>query len=202
MRLFYASPSPFARKVRIVARERGLMARIEEIAVNPFQDDARLLAVNPAGLVPTLVLDNAQVLIDSPLICQYLDAQAPEPSLIPTDSDARWWVLHEEALADALMDFAVAARYEQRRADTPPSSPFITRKMDKIRRCLARVDLECRSASAPTLGDISWGCALSYLDFRHPDLDWRAQRPDLAPWHAALRTRPAFQDTQPAEHLG
>lgn len=202
MKLFYAPPSPYARKVRIVARERGLMNRIEELVVNPYQDDARLLAANPAGLVPALVLDDGEALIDSPLICHYLDSQAAETGLIPTNDQDRWWVLQDEALADAVLDFAVAALVEKRRTDAPPSAPFIARKIDKIKRCLTSVDTARRNAITPTLGDITWGCALSYLDFRYADFDWRSLRPDLAPWHAAIEARPAFLMTQPAEHLG
>lgn len=206
MKLFYAPPSPYARKARIVARERSLMDRIEEIVVNPFHDDARLQAANPAGLVPALVLDNGQALIDSPLICLYLDDQGHGTNagnrLVPTDGDARWRVLQDQALADAVLDCAVSALYEQRRTDAPSSAAFIARKVDKLKRCLRGVNAEDRTASQPTLGDITWGCALSYLDFRYPNLNWRSLRPDLASWHAAIEARPAFHVTQPAEHLG
>lgn len=202
MKLFYAPPSPFARKARIVARERNLMGRMEEIPVNPFQDDPRLLAINPAGLVPALVLDDGSPLIDSPLIAHYLDSVGDGARLIP-DGDARWRVLHHEALADALMGFAVAAMYEKRRGDAPPSPTFIERKLAKVRRCLAGLpDKADGDAHSLTLGDIATACALSYLDFRYPELDWRGARPDLATWHGTVETRPAFQGTQPAEHLG
>jgi len=199
MKLFYAAPSPFARKVRIVARERGLMDRIEEISVNPYQDDPRLLAANPAGLVPALVLDDGSPLIDSPVICQHLDSIAHGPSLIPPQGPAHWRAHHHAALGDAIMDFAVAAVVERRRTDTPPSEVFVGRKLGKIERCVTA--LPTPSNDGPlTLGDITAACALAYLDFRLPALDWRAARPNLAPWHAAIENRPTFQDTQPAEH--
>ena len=199
MKLFYAPPSPFARKARIVARERGLMDQIEEIAVAPYQDDARLLAATPAGLVPALTLEDGSTLIDSPLICQHLDAIAPGPMLVPADSPARWKVLNHAALGDAIMDFAVEAVIETRRTETPPSQAFMARKLGKVSRCLAA--LPVNPGDTPlTLGDVKIACALAYLDFRLPDLGWRVLRPDLAIWHDVVESRPAFQATQPAEN--
>jgi len=199
MKLFYAPPSPFARKARIVARERGLMDRIEEIAVAPYQDDPRLLAATPAGLVPALTLDDGATLIDSPLICQHLDAIASGPMLAPAESPERWKVLNHAALGDAIMSFALEAVIETRRTDTAPSKAFIGRKLGKVERCLAA--LPVNPGDTPlTLGDVTMACALAYLDFRLPDLGWRALRPDLAIWHDVVESRPAFQATQPAEN--
>lgn len=200
MKLFYAPPSPFARKVRIAARELGLIGQMEEIAVNPYQDDPRLIAANPAGLVPAMIAPDGTPLMDSPLIVQYLNDRAGG-TLIPADGPERWAVLNEAAIADAMMDFAVAATYEKRRNDVPPSSAFLTRKMAKIQSCLDRLPQKSDIGQTVRLGDIATACALTYLDFRHPDLDWRAERPDLAVWHAAIETRPAFEATKPLDHL-
>jgi glutathione S-transferase len=49
-----------------------------------------------------------------------------------------------------------------------------------------------------TLSDIAVGCALGYLDFRFPQIDWRAQHPNLARLQEKLMQRPSFQDTRPA----
>ncbi|HEY9080304.1 glutathione S-transferase family protein [Magnetovibrio sp.] len=201
MKLFYAPPSPFARKARIVARERNLMDRVEEIVANPFQDDPNLLAVNPAGLVPALVLDDGTPLLDSRLICQHLDAIADGPTLIPNQSGERWRVLNHGALGDLIMDFALSVVVETRRTDASPSATFIARKVAKIERCLAALPVTPDMATL-TLGDINAATALAYLDFRLPDLDWRSLRPDLAPWHDAIEQRPAFIATQPADHIG
>ena len=73
MKLYHAKPSPFARRVRVLLRERGLMSRIDEIATAPWDSPAELLAVNPASKVPTLVLDDGTTLTESALIATYLD---------------------------------------------------------------------------------------------------------------------------------
>ena len=45
------------------------------------------------------------------------------------------------------------------------------------------------------VGTISIGCALSYLDFRYPKLDWRGARPGIAAWYAVIAQRPSFAAT-------
>lgn len=44
---------------------------------------------------------------------------------------------------------------------------------------------------------VAIGCALDYLDFRLPELDWRAGRPALADWAEAFAERPAMRETRP-----
>ena len=197
MKLFYAPASPFARKARISARLLGLMDRVEEVLVNPFQDDARLHAVNPAGLVPALALDDGSALIDSPVICGYLNDVSPSGRLLPPGGEARWRVLHHQALADAIMDFAVAAMYDKRRTDVPPNTLFVERRMQQVMRTITSLP---NQSEALDLGTVATACALSYLDFRFPEIDWRARRPDLAQWHARVDATDAFAETRPADH--
>ena len=98
MKLFYSSSSPFARKVRVVLREKGLAGRVEEIESNPFSDPADLLQANRLSRVPTLLVDGL-ALYDSPVICEYLDSLSPEPALVPGEGPDRWRVLRGQALA-------------------------------------------------------------------------------------------------------
>ena len=58
MQLFYSPTSPYARKCRVVARERGLMADIEETACSPYDNPPELQSKNPIGKVPALILDD------------------------------------------------------------------------------------------------------------------------------------------------
>ena len=73
MRLFIASASPFVRKCRIVAREKGLLDRMEEVTADPYANDPALVAANPIAQVPALVLDDGTVFTDSPMIAAVLD---------------------------------------------------------------------------------------------------------------------------------
>ena len=199
MKLYYAPTSPYSRKVRIVARECQMSKNIAEIMVNPFEDDARLLAANPAGLVPTLMTDNDTPLIDSPVICHYLISLRKNTELLPDDHSRYWQVRQREAHADAILDQALGVVMEKRREPARQSPTVLARNYEKLERCLSRLPVQNAENTAPlTLGDIAVGCALAYLDFRIPDLDWRAQRPDLAPYLKSLKTRPSFQETGPA----
>ena len=113
MQLIYAAASPFARKVRVLAAETGLLARLEllDTTVLPVTLNERVNALNPLGKIPVLLLDNGESLYDSRVICEYLDSLHDGRRLLPTDA-SRWPVLRLAALADGLMDAAVLARYE------------------------------------------------------------------------------------------
>ena len=78
MRMRINPASPFARKVRIVARETGTIDRLQEIetAVSPVTPNADLAAANPLVKIPALVLDDGSTLYDSRVIAEYLDALA------------------------------------------------------------------------------------------------------------------------------
>ena len=101
MRLYYSPASPFARKCRIVIREKGLEGMVEEVAVDPYADDPRLLEANPLAQVPALVTDDGLTFVDSPLICGWLDAYSGRPRLLP-EGDAYWRVRRRRKLGGRL----------------------------------------------------------------------------------------------------
>ena len=70
MNLYYAKPSPFARRVRVLLRKRGLLSRVEEIAIAPWESPGELLTTSPASKVPALVLDDGTTLTESALIAK------------------------------------------------------------------------------------------------------------------------------------
>jgi|SRR6267378_4350020 len=74
MKLYYAKPSPYARRDRVLLRERGLVSRVDEIDTAPWDSPAELLAVSPTSKVPALVLDDGTTLTESAL-----EAVAPLP---------------------------------------------------------------------------------------------------------------------------
>src|SRR3546814_13763865 len=122
MQLFYSPTSPYARKCRVVARERGLMADLEEVVCNPMEDPAALHASNPLGKVHCLVLDDGVAVFDSPVIAEYLDGPGNEPALIPAAGPARIQVLLPAALAQGTPASACATTLEGSRpqAHRPP----------------------------------------------------------------------------------
>ena len=104
MKLYITVPSPYARKCRVVAREKGLADRIEEIAVDPYANAPELLASNPLVQVPTLIAEDGLPLNDSPVICEYLDALGTGPRLLPESGEERLRVRRLETLARKAQD--------------------------------------------------------------------------------------------------
>lgn len=193
MKLYASDTSPYARKVRIAAIEKGLAARIETITQSPFDKDVTALqAANPLGKIPALVTDDGQTLYDSRVICEYLDALSPAHKLIP-DGPGRIDVLRRQALADGVMDAAFNLVMEQRRPEAQRSAEWLQRWRDNILRATAAM----AAREAFDLGQIATAAALGYLDFRLGALDWRAGAPAVAEWWQEVRDRRSVKETAP-----
>ncbi len=204
MKLLHAPTSPFVRKVMAVAHVAGLTDRIEiEFnAASPLQRDPALVDRNPIGKIPALVFDDGRVLFDSPVICEYLAARGSAPGLYP-EGDARWDALTQQALGDGLLDAAIAARYETlMRPEATRWAGWTDAQLAKIRGALDRIEAIVPTLpEAPTIGSITLGCALGYLDFRFPDLTWRDGRPNAAAWFSAFDAHPFMAATRPFERV-
>ncbi len=198
MKLYYSSTSPYARKVRIAALEKGLAERIELVLVNPWSDLSAILNCNPLGKVPVLVGEDSAAVYDSPVICEYLDTLRPDPRLIPASGEARWRVLRTQALADGILDAAVAIVLERRRPEAERSRSAQTRASEAICRGVQALATTFGAhGAALDLGQIAAGVALGYLEFRLPDLDTLTTQPQLREAWAALSTRASFAATAP-----
>ena len=104
MKLFYAAGSPYARIIRVVLRETGLIARIAEEEVTLRDPNSALLAYNPGGKVPSLELDNGTILNESLLVLAYLDTEHERRRLLPMDGSDGWKILAETGRAYAFLD--------------------------------------------------------------------------------------------------
>lgn len=200
MQLLASLTSPYARKCRALAIECGLDDQVELVATNPWDDPAALNAANSLGKVPCLITDDKQAIYDSPVICEFLIAQADaetQARLLPT-GDARWPVLRAQALADGILDLGVAHLLENRRPDGERSPGAMARWE---RQMLAGLDV--MPAELDTLpGDASLGhlaCAVTllWLDFRHGPLGWRNGRGGLAAWVDEFAGRDSLMATPP-----
>ena len=196
MKLYSNAASPFARKCRVIAHELGL--KLEEIRTLPMQEP-EFRRVNPLGKIPALVLDDGSVLIDSPVICEYLNHTGggkffPGMSIWRHNS-GRWKALGLAALGDGIADAAVAWVIMGREATVPEVA-----RQRQMQTVLAGLDAleRVRFAKDPTIGEISVACAIGYLEFRMPDLDWKATRPNLSAWYTKFCEYPSMKATAPA----
>jgi glutathione S-transferase len=198
MRLYVSDASPFARKCRIVARERGLIGRVEEVVSMPLDDEPRLLAVNPIAQVPALELDDGTMLFNSPLIAAYLDGFNGKPRLVPpATAAAHWRVRRVEALADGVLEMAVKITLENRRPEGERSPFWIERWTRNLHRALDAAEAEVRPPLPLDLGLIALGCIGAYLDLRHSSLNWREGRPRLAAFSSEIERQDSFRATAP-----
>ena len=200
MKLFYAPPSPYVRKCLVAAIELGLRERIELLpaAPHPVNRDRTVVAHNPLGKIPTLLTDDATVLYDSRVICEYLNALG-NGHLIPRDGAARWSVLVEQALADGIMDAAVLARYETVARPEPLRwNDWIAGQLDKVTCGLPELEKHASGfGERVDLGTITVGCALGYLDFRYPSIPWREKCPNASKWFERFGARASMVATRP-----
>lgn len=197
MKLYVTAPSPFARKCRIVAREKGLIDRIEEIMVDPYANTPELLAANPIVQAPTLIAEDGLPVTDSPVICEYLDSIGSGPVLLP-DGGGRLRVRRMETLANGALEMGVKLLLEQRRPETERSPSWMARWSENMARALDALEAARPDAARLDMGVITAGCAVAWIGFRHPDFDWRGGRPNLVALHEAIEARPSFEQTRPA----
>lgn len=198
MKLYFSATSPYVRKCLVVAHELGVAERITLLPSNahPVQRDATLVAQNPLGKVPTLVTDDGQVLYDSRVICEYLDANFGG-QLFPREGAARWRALTLQSMADGMLDAALLARYETiARPENLQWPAWRDAQLDKIETSLAALDARPEPLQDRLdIGSLTIGCALWYLGVRFPDLGWQARRPRVAAWWAGFSQRPSMSRT-------
>lgn len=201
MKLYYAAPSPFSRKVRVLARELGLTESIEEIAVHttPVSPAAEVTAVNPTSRIPTLVTDDGSSIYDSAVICEYLQALA-SPQAKP-DGAKKWKVLTRQSLIDALLDACLAYRYEVvLRPSELHWKPWLDAQLGKIHSGLTALAHDLPAVGRNLEVDaIAAACALGWLEFRMPELDWKTAHPSLLTFYESIASRPSMLNTHPAK---
>ena len=202
MKLRFAATSPYVRKVVVAAAECGLEDRIERIDTNVWAPDTDIADDNPLGKVPTLITDDGWVLMDSPVICDYLDSLSPDVRLVPAEGDERWRVLNLAALGHGMMDASVGRVMEIRiRPEQYRWQGLLERLKGKTDRALDSLEKEAAADRLPgvDLASITVGSALGYLDLRFAEEAWREGRPVLTAWYEAFSRRPSMQASDPTK---
>ena len=203
MKLIGSLTSPYVCKVRVVLAEKKLDYQLvlEEV----WAADTRIAQSNPLGKVPCLVMEGGESIFDSRVIVEYLDTLSPVGKLIAGSGRERAEIKTWEALADGVMDAAILARMEAiwaGRSEAQRSQAWIERQMGKIEtslQAMARGLADKPFCAGPhlSLADIAVGCALGYLDFRYPQIDWRTPHPNLQKLFDKLMQRQSFMDCMP-----
>lgn len=196
MKIAYSAASPYVRKVLACAIVRGLNDKIERWKVGTT--DPALLPVNPLSKVPSLITDDGMSLYDSPVICEYLDSQGSAPKLFPAPGPARWKALTQQALGDGILDATQPRRREIALPQDEGRQSYIALQQGKVARALDVLEKEADSlGDLTTIGEITIGCALGYLDFRYANEPWRPGHPKLAAWYDRVVKLPPLAETMP-----
>ncbi len=200
MQLFYSTTSPFARKVNIFLRVTDLLAATE--LVNTTFESEELRKLNPLGKIPAL-LDGERVIVDSSLICEYLDEKyvaLGNDSLFHRGEDDYYKIQMAHTLANGILEAAVASVMEKRR-DTEHSIYWLGRWRTAIHTAINNIDFKAiADGDTPNIATIATASALGYLDFRlSKEHDWRDWNSQLASWFEATRYEDWFVDTAPPE---
>jgi glutathione S-transferase len=204
LKLISATPSPYARKVRIALAEKGLP--FELMTEVPWDRTTSTPKYNPLEKLPVLILEDGSSVYESSFILQYLELKYPQPPLLSGDVDGVIAARRLEVLCDGICDAVVLSFFEQMRSAEGRSQHWLERQRRKIEggvREMARLvgDRTFAVGDAFGLGDIAVGTALGYLLVRFPEFDWRSQYPDLAAFSARIEARPSFANTVPVRQM-
>ena len=200
MKMHWSSRSPYVRKVMIAAHEIGLAEKIAIVRsvvgrtiVNP-----EVVKDSPVGRIPALALDDGTVLSGSFAICDYLDSLHGGPKLIPARGESRWRELELHGIADGMLDLLLHWRHEKMRPEAQRSDAQCDTCAAKIEHCLAWLERRAGAFGDEDygIGQITAGIVLHYLDFRFPEIEWRAKYRNLRAWHGCFSERPASQATE------
>ncbi len=201
MRLISATPSPYARKVRIALIEKGIA--FELLTEVPWNDDTSLPQHNPLEKLPVLLPPGGEPLFQSSYILEWLERRYPDPPLLPKDDNGILAHKRLEVIADGMCDAVILILFERMRSQGQQSEPWIMRQDRKINGGLKALseavgDKPYALGGKFGLADIAIGSVLGYLGVRYAQLDWRAAYPDLATYADGLFARSSFADSIPA----
>ncbi len=192
MKLLYTKRSPYARKVRVLALEKGIS--LDLIDEDLAKKSQLLLDKNPLGKVPTLILDDESAIYDSVVICQYLDGLNNKPPMIPATGHARYEVLKWEALADDMVTTAIHVYMEKIRHPQDFHVKFIETGEGSITKAYAVIEAHLNELKQFNLASVAIASAIGYIHFRLPHL---AVKGKLAEWFNEISKRPSMAQTLP-----
>ena len=199
MKLLITPTSPYARKTRILVLEKSL--KCEMVMVSPWDDDANVRDNNPLRKAPILIVDTHQTLIDSRLICEYLDTLSDSPRFIPDSPTARFAVKNREAIIEGAMDSLLIPIMTGRVSpNMAQSAEWRQWLISKTQRALEVLEQNIAQRDGFDISDVACFCLLDFWLFRAAAAnlpDWRDSYPRLTAWFEHTGSRESLQQTDP-----
>ncbi len=201
MKLIIATPSPYARKVRVVLREKDIDC--EEIIDIPWNENTLTKDVNPIGKIPILLQEGIAPIYDSKVIVQYLEYLKQEPLMYPLDPTDNISARLIETIFDGVCDAVVLVFLENSRHENLRSTDWIKRQKKKIYRGIEYMsgDLGNKNyfvGNDFSIADVCGISCLEYLDLRFSKFNWRRQYPNLENYWHTHKDRKSFLETKPS----
>ena len=195
MKLFYTKRSPYARKVRVVALEKGIDLELQEEDLTAKSEE--LLRLNPVGKIPVLAADDGTVLCDSSVICEYLEDYQKQPAMVPDAPAPYWRMVNLDAVAKGLTDVTVAVFYEKLIHPEDYHAKFIANKEETIVRTLKYLDAHVSDLKDFNMAAAATACAVGYIQFRARYLWPQNSCQRLTQWYDEISQRESLQQTVP-----
>ena len=198
-RLISATPSPYARKVRIALLEKGVP--FELVTEVPWNSETETPRWNPLEKLPVLITPDGASVFESRYVLEWIEIKHPEPALAPKNSDDLLAMKRFEVIADGACDALVLMFIERSRAvPSPEWTARQKRKADGALRDLAATigNSEFCVAGRLTYADLAVASLLGWLRVRMPDFGWETLHPNLEAYTGRLEARPSFRATVPS----
>lgn len=204
LRLISATPSPYARKIRIALAEKNIP--FELMTEIPWNSTTRTPLYNPLEKLPVLLLEDGDSVYESRFILEWLEVHYPDPPMLPSGIDDRLAARKVEVVCDGVCDAIVLLFWERYRAAEHRSTEWMARQLRKVdggMRALAEwaEDREFVIGDRFGLADIAVGTVCGYLDVRFAEFPWRIRHPNLATLSDRLERRPSFQGSVPVAQV-
>ncbi|CAD6577372.1 MAG: hypothetical protein ASARMPRED_008256 [Alectoria sarmentosa] len=202
LRLISATPSPYARKVRIALAEKSIP--FELLTEVPWDSTTQTPQYNPLEKLPVLILDSGKSVYESHYILEFIEAKySGALQLLPKDDvDGALFAKQVEVVADGICDALVLLFFEKQREDGKRSEEWMARQRRKVDGGLKALadwigNKEFFVNDTFGLADIAAGSVLGYLKVRFPEHPWRETYLHLAKYSQNVEERQSFKDTMP-----
>ena len=205
LKLLSATPSPFARKVRVVLLEKKVP--FELITVNPWNLTSDVERVNPLGKIPVLIPDNEETIYESSFIIEWLEVNYPKPALIPSNPAEALHSKKIQVLADGICEAFILLFFEQLRAEALQSKPWADRQLKKIENGLTALEQLMPNngfcvGNRFTIADIAVVALADYFSLRFKEYNWQSKFKKMSALVARQSGRLSFLETMPsAQHI-
>ena len=200
LKLISATPSPFARKVRVALMEKDIP--FDLITVNPWNANESVHPHNPRGEIPVLITDPRTPIYESSYILDWLEVHFPEPALTSKDKEKALDAKYFQVVSDGICEAFVLLFIERLRAVKKRSHSWEHRQFEKIDRGMSALEAMTPKSGLCvgdifTLADIAVVSTVEYLALRFEEYKFNEKCPRLLQFVDEHKNRASFKNTRP-----